>query len=110
MSKAVRDRGVDLMALDQGIDTSTAVGRIFFQILGAIAEFEHVLMSERRATAWPQPAPADVPVTRNPNSAPGRSNWTGTPIRAHKCGRFGLTARGTGVSRLRTETCRGRWR
>jgi DNA invertase Pin-like site-specific DNA recombinase len=32
--------------LDQGIDTSTAVGRLFFQILGAIAEFEHALMSE----------------------------------------------------------------
>ena len=35
------------MVLDQGIDTSTAVGRMFFQILGAIAEFEHALMSER---------------------------------------------------------------
>jgi DNA invertase Pin-like site-specific DNA recombinase len=33
--------------LDQGIDTSTAVGRMFFQILGAIAEFEHALISER---------------------------------------------------------------
>jgi DNA invertase Pin-like site-specific DNA recombinase len=33
--------------LDQGIDTSTAIGRLFFQILGAIAEFEHALMSER---------------------------------------------------------------
>ncbi|HTR94662.1 MAG TPA: recombinase family protein [Trebonia sp.] len=32
---------------DQGIDTTTAVGRMFFQILGAIAEFEHALMSER---------------------------------------------------------------
>ncbi|GEL19200.1 recombinase family protein [Pseudonocardia asaccharolytica] len=30
-----------------GIDTSTAVGRMFFHILGAIAEFEHALMSER---------------------------------------------------------------
>ena len=28
-------------------DTSTAVGRMFFQILGSIAEFEHALMSER---------------------------------------------------------------
>jgi DNA invertase Pin-like site-specific DNA recombinase len=37
----------DLVVLDQGIDTSTAVGRMFFQILGAIAEFEHALMSER---------------------------------------------------------------
>ncbi len=33
--------------LDQGIDTSTAIGRMFFQILGSIAEFEHALMSER---------------------------------------------------------------
>lgn len=37
----------DLVVLDQGIGTSTAVGRMFFQILGAIAEFEHALMSER---------------------------------------------------------------
>jgi DNA invertase Pin-like site-specific DNA recombinase len=43
----LQDRGVDLVVLDQGIDTSTAVGRMFFQILGAIAEFEHALMSER---------------------------------------------------------------
>jgi DNA invertase Pin-like site-specific DNA recombinase len=39
--------GVDLVVLDQGIDTSTAGGRMFFSILGAIAEFEHALMSER---------------------------------------------------------------
>ncbi|WP_342213892.1 recombinase family protein [Nocardia wallacei] len=38
---------IDLVVLDQGIDTSTAVGRMFFQILGEIAEFEHALMSER---------------------------------------------------------------
>ena len=40
-------RGVDLVVLDQGIDTSTAVGRLFFQIIGAIGEFEHALMRER---------------------------------------------------------------
>jgi DNA invertase Pin-like site-specific DNA recombinase len=43
----LQECGVDLVVLDQGIDTSTAVGRMFFQILGAIAEFEHALMSER---------------------------------------------------------------
>ena len=47
LSKQLQTRGVDLVVLDQGIDTSTAVGRMFFQILGAIAEFEHALMSER---------------------------------------------------------------
>jgi len=47
LSAQLQQRGVDLVVLDQGIDTSTAVGRMFFQILGAIAEFEHALMSER---------------------------------------------------------------
>lgn len=47
LSKMLQDRNVDLVVLDQGIDTSTAVGRMSFQILGAIAEFEHALMSER---------------------------------------------------------------
>ncbi len=47
LSAELQKRGVDLVVLDQGIDTSTAVGRMFFQILGAIAEFEHALMSER---------------------------------------------------------------
>jgi DNA invertase Pin-like site-specific DNA recombinase len=39
----VQQRGADLVVLDQGLDTSTAIGRMFFQILGAIAEFEHAL-------------------------------------------------------------------
>jgi DNA invertase Pin-like site-specific DNA recombinase len=47
LAKDLQSRGVDLVVLDQGIDTSTAVGRMFFQILGAVAEFEHALMSER---------------------------------------------------------------
>jgi DNA invertase Pin-like site-specific DNA recombinase len=47
LSKLLQGRGVDLVVLDQGIDTSTAIGRLFFQIIGAIAEFEHALMSER---------------------------------------------------------------
>ncbi len=47
LSKLLQTRGVDLVVIDQGIDTSTPVGRLFFQIIGAIAEFEHALMSER---------------------------------------------------------------
>lgn len=47
LSNDLQHRGVDLVVLDQGIDTSTAAGRMFFQILGSIAEFEHALMSER---------------------------------------------------------------
>jgi hypothetical protein len=42
-----QERGVHLVVLDQGIDTSTATARVFFQIPGVIAEFEHALTSER---------------------------------------------------------------
>lgn len=47
LSEQLRERGVGLVVLDQGIDTSTPAGRLFFQIIGAIAEFEHALMAER---------------------------------------------------------------
>lgn len=47
LSSRLQERGVDLVVLDQGIDTSAAIGRMFFQILGSIAEFEHALISER---------------------------------------------------------------
>ena len=47
LSNRLQGAGVGLVVLDQGIDTSTPVGRMFFHILGAIAEFEHALMSER---------------------------------------------------------------
>ena len=39
--------GVDLIILDQGIDTSTPAGRLLFNMLGAIAEFEADLIRER---------------------------------------------------------------
>ena len=47
LSNQLQAAGVNLVVLDQGIDTTTPVGRMFFSILGAIAEFEHALMSER---------------------------------------------------------------
>ena len=33
LSNTLQTRGVDLVVLDQGIDTSTAVGRMFFQMI-----------------------------------------------------------------------------
>jgi DNA invertase Pin-like site-specific DNA recombinase len=47
LSDRLDSSGVGLVVLDQGIDTSTPVGKMFFHILGAIAEFEHSLMTER---------------------------------------------------------------
>lgn len=47
LSDDFQERGIGLVVLDQGIDTATPAGRLFFQIIGAIAEFEHSLMSDR---------------------------------------------------------------
>jgi DNA invertase Pin-like site-specific DNA recombinase len=38
---------VDLVVLDQAIDTATPAGRMLFHILAAIAEVEHDLIAER---------------------------------------------------------------
>jgi len=47
LSEELSSRGIGLVVLDQGIDTATPTGRMFFQILGAVAEFEASLNSER---------------------------------------------------------------
>jgi DNA invertase Pin-like site-specific DNA recombinase len=41
-------KGVSLKVLEQAIDTSTPTGRIMFNMLGAIAQFERELMLERQ--------------------------------------------------------------
>ena len=39
--------GIDFTSISEGIDTSTSVGRMVFTFLGAIAEFERALITER---------------------------------------------------------------
>ena len=40
-------RGIQFRSLDERIDTSTALGRMFYQLAGAFAEYERTLISER---------------------------------------------------------------
>jgi DNA invertase Pin-like site-specific DNA recombinase len=42
-----RSQGVDLVSLRQNIDTTLPAGRLTFQILGAVVEFERELLRER---------------------------------------------------------------
>ena len=44
----LREAGAGLVALDQGIDTATAAGMAFLQMLGVFAEFERTLILERQ--------------------------------------------------------------
>lgn len=46
-SQMLRDHRVELMVSDQDIDTSTPTGRLMFNMLGVMAEFERELIAER---------------------------------------------------------------
>ena len=43
----LKNKGVEFIAITQNIDTTTASGKLQLQILGAFAEFERNLISER---------------------------------------------------------------
>ena len=47
IAKQLQDNGVDLVVLDQHIDTSTSTGKLMFNMIGAFAEFERDLIRER---------------------------------------------------------------
>ena len=42
-----KDLNIDFISISEGIDTSTAMGKMVFTFLGAIAEFERNLITER---------------------------------------------------------------
>ena len=45
----LKDKGAHLAATEQPVDTSTAAGKAFFDMLGVFAEFETTLRRERQA-------------------------------------------------------------
>lgn len=45
----LQQRKIDLVVIDQSIDTSTSTGKFMFNMLGAIAEFETELRKERQS-------------------------------------------------------------
>jgi len=47
MAAELEALGIDLVVLDQSIDTSTPAGRFLFNTLGAVAELERDLIRER---------------------------------------------------------------
>ena len=48
ITETQREKGVDLVVLDQNTDTSDAKGRLLFNMLGAIGQFENETRVERQ--------------------------------------------------------------
>ena len=47
MLDSLRDRGVKFRSITEAIDTETPTGRVMWQMIGMMAEYEHSLISER---------------------------------------------------------------
>ena len=47
IAQGLEDRGIDLVVLDQQLDSSTPAGKLMFSVLAAIAQFERDLIRER---------------------------------------------------------------
>ena len=48
ISEKLQNKGVDLVVIEQNIDTSTSTGRLLFNMLGVIGEFENETRKERQ--------------------------------------------------------------
>jgi DNA invertase Pin-like site-specific DNA recombinase len=64
---AVRQRGADLRATEQPVDTSTPAGKAFLQMLGVFAEFETALRRERQMEGIAKAKAAGVYKGRKPS-------------------------------------------
>jgi len=49
LAKRFQQENIDLLVVDQNIDTATSTGRLMFNMLASIAEFENDLRTERQA-------------------------------------------------------------
>lgn len=47
LTARLRDKGIELHSLKEAIDTSTPTGRLFFHLMGSLAEFQADLIRER---------------------------------------------------------------
>jgi hypothetical protein len=73
--RAVRARGASLKATEQPVDTSTAAGKCFLDMLGVFAEFETNLRRERQLAPRAPTSPASgAPGFEVGVRTPGRSN------------------------------------
>ena len=49
IAENLKTRGIELVVIDQNIDTSTPTGKLLFNMLASIAEFENDIRRERQA-------------------------------------------------------------
>ncbi|MEM9773402.1 MAG: recombinase family protein [Chloroflexota bacterium] len=64
IAKQLEEKGVDLAVIDQNIDTTTPTGKLLFQVLAIIAEFENTIRHERQMEGIKQAKERGVKIGR----------------------------------------------
>jgi DNA invertase Pin-like site-specific DNA recombinase len=100
ISEECQELGVDLVSLRQNIDTTLPAGRLTFQILGAVAEFERELLRERVKAGMAQARRTGKHVGR-----PARRKFHATDIEKMKV----LRSRGDSIRKLATDFGASQW-
>ena len=91
IAEECQSMGVDLVSLKQNVDTTLPAGRLTFQILGAVAEFEREMLRERVRAGMAQAKRAGKKVGR-----PARRQFHSSDIERMKA----LRAKGASVRKL----------
>jgi DNA invertase Pin-like site-specific DNA recombinase len=100
IAEECRAVGVDLVSLKQNVDTTLPAGRLTFQVLGAVAEFEREMLRERVRAGMAQARRSGKHVGR-----PARRSFLATEIERMKS----LRSKGTSVRKLATDFGTTQW-
>jgi DNA invertase Pin-like site-specific DNA recombinase len=100
IAEECRAVGVDLVSLKQNVDTTLPAGRLTFQVLGAVAEFEREMLRERVKAGMAQARRAGKHIGR-----PARRKFHEADIERMKL----LRSQGASVRRLATEFGTTQW-
>jgi DNA invertase Pin-like site-specific DNA recombinase len=100
ISEECRLLGVDLVSLKQSVDTTLPAGRLTFQVLGAVAEFEREMLRERVRAGMAQARRSGKSVGR-----PSKRKFLSSEIERMKL----LRSQGSSVRRLAAEFGTTQW-
>lgn len=93
----LRDRGITVQSLREGLDSSTPVGEAMLNLLIAIGGIELALAKERRAGAGPRAKPEDNPSGRPKALSPAKAAQLVRLVRAGEP--VAMVAEAFGISR-----------
>jgi len=100
IAEECRSLGVDLVSLKQNVDTTLPAGRLTFQVLGAVAEFEREMLRERVKAGMAQARRSGKHVGR-----PARRKFHATDIEKMKL----MRSQGASVRKLATDFGTSQW-